>query len=138
MAPRADRPTTRLLFDENLPWRVAAALRILEFPVSHIGDDSASPPSPDRGSSDQAVLSHAESANQLIVTSNLDMILLLESLTSEARSGWQRVVRGAHALQGRTVESDGPQRYATATEYAYWTVRDRRVAVYQRLHRASR
>lgn len=76
MSPRADRPTTRLLFDENLPWRVAAALRILEFPVSHIGDDSASPPSPSRGSSDEAVLSHAENANQLIVTSNLDMILL--------------------------------------------------------------
>ena len=76
MSLRADRPTIRLLFDENLPWRVAAALRILEFPVSHIGDNSASPPSPNRGSSDETVLSHAENANQLIVTSNLDMILL--------------------------------------------------------------
>ncbi len=76
MSPRADRPTIRLLFDENLPWRVAAALRILELPVSHIGDDSASPPSPGRGSSDETVLSHAENASQLIVTSNLDMILL--------------------------------------------------------------
>lgn len=76
MSLRADRPTTRLLFDENLPWRVAAALRILEYQVSYIGDDSASPPSPSRGSSDEAVLNHAENANQLIVTSNLDMILL--------------------------------------------------------------
>ena len=66
----------RLLFDENLPWRVAAALRTLEFSVSYVGDDSASPPSPGRGSSDEAVLSHAENANQLVVTSNLDMILL--------------------------------------------------------------
>lgn len=76
MSLRADRPTTRLLFDENLPWRVAAALRILEYQVSYIGDDTASPPSPSRGSSDEAVLNHAENANQLIVTSNLDMILL--------------------------------------------------------------
>ena len=66
----------RLLFDENLPWRVAAALRTLEFSVSYVGDDSASPPSPGRGSSDEEVLSHAENANQLVVTSNLDMILL--------------------------------------------------------------
>ena len=29
----------RLLFDESLPWRVAAALRILELLVSYVGDD---------------------------------------------------------------------------------------------------
>ena len=70
------RVNVRLLFDENLPWRVAAALQVLEFPVSYVGDDKASPASPPRGSSDQIVLEHAERVNQIVVTSNLDMILL--------------------------------------------------------------
>ena len=76
MALREARAGIRLLFDENLPWRVASALRELQFPVSFVGDDLASPPSPVRGSSDEAVLSHASGANQIIVTANLDMILL--------------------------------------------------------------
>ncbi len=76
MASREARAGVRLLFDENLPWRVASALRELEFSVSFVGDDRASPASPARGSSDEDVLSHAEGANQIIVTSNLDMILL--------------------------------------------------------------
>ena len=70
------RVNVRLLFDENLPWRVAAALQVLEFPVSYVGDDQANPASPPRGSSDQIVLEHAERVNQIVVTSNLDMILL--------------------------------------------------------------
>lgn len=70
------RVNVRLLFDENLPWRVAAALQVLELPVSYVGDDQASPASPPRGSSDQIVLEHAERVNQIVVTSNLDMILL--------------------------------------------------------------
>ena len=76
MALREDRAGIRLLFDENLPWRVAAALQVLEFAVSFVGDDSASPASPRRGSEDEVVLNHASGANQIIVTSNLDMILL--------------------------------------------------------------
>lgn len=70
------RVNVRLLFDENLPWRVAAALQMIEFPVSYVGDDQASPASPPRGSSDKIVLEHAERVNQIVVTSNLDMILL--------------------------------------------------------------
>lgn len=65
----------RLLFDENLPWRVASALRELRFPVTYVGDADASPASPDRGSADATVLDHAARFNQIIVTSNLDMIL---------------------------------------------------------------
>ncbi|MYH44100.1 MAG: hypothetical protein F4017_01975 [Acidimicrobiaceae bacterium] len=69
-------PGIRLLFDENLPWRVASALHELRFPVSYVGDNDASPASPDRGSSDAEVLDHAARFNQIIATSNLDMILL--------------------------------------------------------------
>ena len=75
---RAGR-SLRLLFDENLPWRVASALWELGFHVSYVGDTgdaSARPASPHRGSSDEVVLSHATRVNQTIVTSNLDMILL--------------------------------------------------------------
>ena len=69
----------RLLFDENLPWRVASALWELGFHVSYVGDTgdaSTRPASPQRGSSDEVVLSHATRVNQTVVTSNLDMILL--------------------------------------------------------------
>ena len=69
-------PAVRLLFDENLPWRVASALQELRFPVSYVGDAAASPASPDRGSADSTVLEHAARCNQIVVTSNLDMILL--------------------------------------------------------------
>jgi len=75
---RAGR-SLRLLFDENLPWRVASALWELGFHVSYVGDAgdaSARPASPLRGSSDEVVLSHATRANQTVATSNLDMILL--------------------------------------------------------------
>lgn len=74
--PSREATAVRLLFDENLPWRVASALRELGFPVSYVGDDKASPASPGRGSADSVVLEHAERFNQIIVTSNLDMILL--------------------------------------------------------------
>lgn len=64
----------RLLFDENLPWRVAEALRVLEFDVSFVGRDEDG--SPKRGSSDSVVLAEAQRINQTVVTSNHDMILL--------------------------------------------------------------
>lgn len=76
MASLAARGGIRLLFDENLPWRVASALRELRLNVSYVGDASASPASPSRGSSDEVVLDHAARANQTTVTSNLDMVLL--------------------------------------------------------------
>lgn len=76
MSVQSYRPQIRLLFDENLPWRVAEALQVLDLPVSYVGDDKANPASPVRGSSDEVVLKHAERFNQIVVTSNLDMILL--------------------------------------------------------------
>ncbi|MYG55140.1 MAG: hypothetical protein F4028_04630 [Acidimicrobiaceae bacterium] len=41
-----------------------------------MGDAEASPASPARGSADEVILTHAEQFNQVVVTSNLDMILL--------------------------------------------------------------
>lgn len=119
MASPKARAGSRLLFDENLPWRVAAALRVLGLPVSYVGDDSASPPSPVRGSSDEVVLDHASRVSQTIVTSNLDMVLLCV----ERR---QRVVwidpRGQHLrreelvlLAFKNIE-DWAQRLDAATE----------------------
>lgn len=70
------RIRTRLLFDENLPWRVASALQALQFEVSYVGDDNANPPSPGRGSTDQEILERASTVNQIIVSSNWDMVLL--------------------------------------------------------------
>lgn len=68
------RSQTRLLFDENLPWRVAAALSILEFNSTYVGDEEKGVPS--RGSSDEDVLDFAQKTNQVIVTINYDMVLL--------------------------------------------------------------
>lgn len=63
------------MFDENLPWRVAAALFQLEFRSTYVGNqDHAGVPS--RGSSDEEVLDFAQKTNQVVVTSNHDMILL--------------------------------------------------------------
>lgn len=70
------RIQTRLLFDENLPWRVASALQALQFEVSYVGDANANPPSPGRGSTDEEVLKRASAVNQVIVSSNWDMVLL--------------------------------------------------------------
>lgn len=68
------RPTVRLLFDELLSWRVARALRELGIGASHVGHEGDS--APPRGSSDAVVLDHARATNQVVVTSNHDMILL--------------------------------------------------------------
>ena len=73
-APR-QRPAIRLIFDENLPWRVAAALETLQFRTTYVGNQHHSDV-PSRGSSDEEVLSYAQKANQVVVTSNHDMILL--------------------------------------------------------------
>lgn len=53
---------------------MASALRVLGIRASHVGheDDGA----PTRGSPDAVVLAHAKKTNQVVVTSNHDMILL--------------------------------------------------------------
>ena len=73
-APR-QRPSIRLIFDENLPWRVAAALEVLQFNSTYVGNRLHANV-PNRGSSDEEVLSYAQKANQVVVTSNHDMVLL--------------------------------------------------------------
>lgn len=79
MSPQSATPrqrlSIRLIFDENLPWRVAAALEMLQFKTTYVGNQHH-PDVPSRGSSDEAVLSYAQKANQVVVTSNHDMILL--------------------------------------------------------------
>lgn len=53
---------------------MARALRELDINASHVGHDGDEAPA--RGSSDADVLSHAKRTNQVIVTSNHDMVLL--------------------------------------------------------------
>lgn len=74
MAPRRERPDIRLLFDELLPPGVARALHELGFNTSHVGHLTHS--QPPRGSDDATVLEHAAATNQVVVTSNHDMIML--------------------------------------------------------------
>jgi predicted nuclease of predicted toxin-antitoxin system len=57
-----------------LSWRVARALRELGIRASHVGHEGDK--APERGSGDAAILDHARKTNQVIVTSNHDMILL--------------------------------------------------------------
>ena len=53
---------------------MASALRELGYHVSYVGNkpDGAPP----RGSSDQTIIDHARTTNQVVVTSNHDMVLL--------------------------------------------------------------
>jgi predicted nuclease of predicted toxin-antitoxin system len=64
----------RLLFDELLSYRIARALRELGVSASHVGHEGDG--APPRGSPDSEVLEHARRTNQIVVTSNHDMILL--------------------------------------------------------------
>jgi predicted nuclease of predicted toxin-antitoxin system len=68
------RPRLRILFDENLSPKVAQALRVLGFNVSHVGHDGDG--APPRGATDEEVLSFAKQTNQVVATSNHDMIML--------------------------------------------------------------
>jgi len=70
------RARLRLLFDENLPWRVAEALRNLEYRVSYVGMEEHDAPTAPRGSADEEVLEHAQRTNQIVVTSDLGMVML--------------------------------------------------------------
>ncbi|MDZ4827498.1 MAG: DUF5615 family PIN-like protein [Actinomycetota bacterium] len=69
---KRQRPDIRLPYDELLPWRVAESLRALEYRVSYVGNDQQPP----RGSTDEDVLDPARKPNQVVVTSNHDMIML--------------------------------------------------------------
>lgn len=72
------RPWVRLLWDENLSSLVPQALRVLRFHTTWVGsvDDDAPP----RGSSDADVVEFAQKTNQVIVTSNHDMMTLCDEL----------------------------------------------------------
>jgi len=69
---RSGRPQQRLLYDEDVSPKVARALAALDFRVSHVGG----PEQPAKESDDATVLAHAMSTNQIVVTSNHDMIML--------------------------------------------------------------
>lgn len=66
------RPTTRLLFDEDVSPHVARALFELGFRVYHVGGDDQPP----KGTPDPGVLDHAMRCNQTVVSKNYDMIIL--------------------------------------------------------------
>ena len=53
---------------------MASALRELGYNVSYVGNEQDG--APPRGSSDQTIIDHARTTNQVVVTSNHDMILL--------------------------------------------------------------
>ncbi len=53
---------------------MASALRELGYNVSYVGHEKDG--APPRGSSDQTIIDYARSTNQVVVTSNHDMILL--------------------------------------------------------------
>lgn len=72
------RPRIRLLWDENLSSLVPQALRVLGFRTTWIGaPDTGVPP---QGSSDAIVVEFARSNNQVIVTSNHDMMTLCDEV----------------------------------------------------------
>lgn len=70
------RPGVRLVWDELLSHRVAKALRALGFNVTWVGSDSDGAPA--RGSSDEEVIDFARRTNQVVVTSNHDMMALCD------------------------------------------------------------
>ena len=61
----------------------------------------------------------------------------LESLTSEARSAWQRAVRECAPYKADPSDLMAANKCHSA-EYAYWKVRDRWIVAYQRLHGCSK
>jgi predicted nuclease of predicted toxin-antitoxin system len=70
--PFVPRLAVQLLFDEAVSARVARALAELGFRVSHVGG----PGQPARGCDDATVIAAARRSNQVIVTSNADMVVL--------------------------------------------------------------
>lgn len=72
------RPRIRLLWDENLSSLVPQALRVLGFRTTWVG--AADEGVPAQGSSDAVVVEFAKRTNQVIVTSNHDMMTLCDEL----------------------------------------------------------
>ena len=64
----------RLIWDENLAPKVPRALRELGLRTTHVGHHEDG--SPKRGSSDSEIIDYSLKSNQIIVTSNHDMMLL--------------------------------------------------------------
>ena len=70
----AERPRTRFVWDELLSHKVPRALRVLGFNTTYVGaSDDGAPP---RQATDAEVIEFAKRTNQVIVTSNHDMMLL--------------------------------------------------------------
>lgn len=78
MSSKRDRPSLRLLFDEQLSARVARALYELGFRVSHVGN--ANDGAPRLGAPDDEILAHATRTNQVVVTTDHGMIVLAAEL----------------------------------------------------------
>ncbi len=74
--PRSGLPRIRLIWDEQISNKVAQALRALGFNVTWVGSDD--PGVPARGSGDDAVVDFAKRSNQIVVTSNHDMMTLCD------------------------------------------------------------
>ena len=72
----ANRPQVRLIWDELLSHAVPRALHELGFKTTHVGANGA----PERGSSDAQVIEFARKTNQIIVTSNHDMMMLCDEV----------------------------------------------------------
>ena len=72
----AARPRIRLIWDEQLSHPVARALRDLGFNTTYVGaPDNGVPP---KSSTDREVIAYALRTNQVIVTSNHDMMLICD------------------------------------------------------------
>lgn len=70
------RVRVRLLWDEQLSPDVPKALRALRVNASYVGNSADDQPK--RGSTDPEIVEHAKRTNQVIVTSNHDMMLICE------------------------------------------------------------
>lgn len=68
------KPSVRLLWDELLSPLVPQALRVLGYRTSFIGNEADG--QPPRSSTDAEIMAHAQRTNQIIVTSNHDMMLI--------------------------------------------------------------
>ncbi len=66
-------PRTRFLWDANLSPQIPKALKILGFNTSHVGARDGAPPS---NSSDEDIVAYSIKTNQIVVTSNHDMMMI--------------------------------------------------------------
>lgn len=71
-----NRPRIRLIWDELLGVRVPHALRVLGFNVTWVGADD--PGVPPKETKDPEIIAFAKRTNQVIVTSNHDMMTLCD------------------------------------------------------------